>query len=349
MNIIRSLGDALRRMQVQGLLFAILLLGIILSFASSSFLTGTNIINILYQSTILAVVAIGQTFVILVGGIDLSVGSLIALSSVLSVGLAVKLGLPVWLSILIALLVGVAFGIFHGLAVTKLKMPPLIVTLASLSLASGLAYVFSGGKNIIPVPDIFETVGNAQLFGDKIPVFIPFALTVALISYFVLSKTSFGRMIYAVGGNKTASRLAGIPADRIIIIAFVISGLSAVIGGLMMTARLQSGSPIIGVGMELTVIAAAVIGGTSLFGGQGNVIGTLLGVILLTLASNAIVLLAIPPNYDKVFTGVVIALAAALDIYRQRKSTRNMTRLHKHASNRSVLPDKKQATKEQGA
>lgn len=348
MNILRTIAVFFRRIQVQGLLFAVVAFGIFMSFSSDSFLTSTNIINILYSCTILAVVAIGQTFVILVGGIDLSVGSLIALSSVLSVGLVVKLGLPVWLSLIITVLVGVAFGLAHGLAVTKLKMPPLIVTLASLSLASGLAYVFSNGRNIIPVPAFFETIGNAQLFGGTIPVFIPFTLIIAIISYFVLAKTSFGRMIYAVGGNQTAARLAGIPANRIIIIAFVISGLSSVIGGLMMTARLQSGSPIIGVGMELTVIAAAVIGGTSLFGGQGNVVGTLLGVVLLTMASNAIVLLAIPPNYDKVFTGLVIALAAALDIYRQRKKTRNMTRLNKNTSKDSVQTDR-QTPKQQGA
>ncbi|GGG01599.1 ABC transporter permease [Paenibacillus abyssi] len=348
MNILRSTMQAFRRIQVQGLLVAIVVLGVIMSFASDSFLTSTNLINILYSSTILAVVAIGQTFVILVGGIDLSVGSMIALSSVLSVGLVVIGGLPVGLSIVLTLLVGVAFGVAHGLAVTKLNMPPLIVTLASLSLASGLAYVYSGGKNIIPVPEFFRAIANAQMFGGKLPVFIPFAIIIAVISYFVLAKTSFGRMIYAVGGNKTAARLAGIPANRIIIIAFVISSLSAVIGGLMMTVRLQSGSPIIGVGMELTVIAAAVIGGTSLFGGQGNVVGTLLGVILLTMASNAIVLLAIPPNYDKVFTGLVIALAAGLDIYRQRKDTRSMTRLTKRSTTNSVLSDK-QTVNKQGA
>ncbi|WP_167577956.1 ABC transporter permease [Ammoniphilus sp. YIM 78166] len=327
------MANSVRKLvELQGLLIAILVMGIALSISSDNFFTSDNLVNILYQSTIVAVVALGQTFVILVGGIDLSVGSLIALTSCLSVGLSVNSGLPASFSILFTLLVGIAFGLVHGLAVTKLKMPPLIVTLASLSLASGLAYVYSGGTNIIPVPEIFETVGNAQIFGDRIPVFIPFAIVLTIISYFTLTRTRLGRQIYAVGGNQMAARMAGIPTDRVIIIAFIISGLSAAIGGLMMTARLQSGSPIIGTGMELTVIAAVVIGGTSLFGGQGNVIGTVLGVLLLTMASNAIVLLSIPPNYDKVFTGVVIAIAAALDIYRQRKNTKNMSRMKRNTS-----------------
>ncbi|MDQ0220724.1 ABC transporter permease [Peribacillus cavernae] len=343
-QILRSFGRKFS--DLQGLLIAILVLGTVLSILSDNFLTGNNIVNILYQATIVAVVALGQTFVILVGGIDLSVGSLIALSSVLSVGLTVNNGLPPWLGITITLILGIIFGLAHGLAVTKLRMPSLIVTLASLSLASGLAYVYSEGQNIIPVPEVFETIGNAQFFGGQIPVFIPFALVLIIISYITLTKTRFGRQIYAVGGNQMASRLAGIPSNRVIVIAFVISGLSAAVGGLMMTARLQSGSPIIGSGMELTVIAAVVIGGTSLFGGQGNVIGTVLGVLLLTMASNAIVLLSIPPNYDKVFTGLVIAIAAALDIYRQGKNTTNMSRLKRSSSGKEVAKNSNPKTEQ---
>lgn len=321
-----------RIFESQGLLIAVLVFGIIMSFSSEKFLTPVNITNIMYQSTIFAILAMGQMFVILVRGIDLSVGSLIALTSVISVGIPLKNGGAAWEGIAVALLIGLAFGLVHGLAVTKLRMPALIVTLASLSLAKGLAFVYSEGVNIAPIPAVYKTWGNAQVFGGKVPIFIVFTVIIAIASHFVLKKTRFGRMVYAVGGNEVASRLAGIPTTRIIVTAFMISGLSAAIAGMMMTARLQSGNPSMGSGMELTVIAAVVIGGTSLFGGQGNVLGTILGVLLLSMVSNAIVLLQVPPNYDDVFTGLVIAFAASIDIYRRKFTQIKMNRLQRHMS-----------------
>lgn len=302
-------------MQSVGLLAVILLGAILLSITAPHFLTKTNLVNVLYSATIVAVVAIGETLVILVAGIDLSVGSILALASVLSVGLTVNQHLPVWLAPILALLAGAIFGLANGLAVTRLRIPALIATLATLSIAQGLAFIYSGGTNIAPVPNVFVNAQSASIGG--IPAVVIFALVLAFVAHVVLTKTRFGRSIYATGGNPIAARLAGIRTDRVIIAAFVISGLMAAVGGLLTTARLEAGAATAGQGSELTVIAAVVIGGTSLFGGEGTIFGMLLGVLLLALVQNAVDLLNVPPNYDSVVSGLVIAAAATLDVYRR--------------------------------
>jgi len=317
-------GWVSRFLQNQGLLLVILVFGLVMSQLSDVFLTRQNIINVLYQSTILGVLAIGMTFVILTAGIDLSVGSIAAVSSVLSIGMVVNSGLPTAVGILIGLGVGVGIGLINGLAVTKIGITPLIVTLATLSAGTGLAFAYTDGANVTPVPDIFRDVGRAEILG--LPAMIPFTLGLALIAHIVLTRTSFGRGIYAVGGNALAARLAGVRVHRVIIAAYVICGLTAAIAGLMLTARLASGSPRAGQGIELTVIAAVVIGGTSLFGGQGNILGTLFGVLLITMVTNAINLLGVPSAYDSLVTGGVIFVAAAVDVYRTRYTERVMAR-----------------------
>ena len=298
-----------------GLLAVIVMACILLSLASPVFFTRINLENLLFSSTIIAVVAIGQAFVVMVAGIDLSVGAVLALSSVLSVGLAVNQGLPVWLSVLIALGCGAAVGLINGLAVTRLKIPALIATLAMMSIARGIAFIYSGGRNIAPIPEVFSNIQAARVFG--IPVVIVCTIVFAIIAQFVLSRTTFGRSIYAVGGNPVAARLSGIRSDRIIISAYLISGICAAIGGLMISARLEAGAATAGIGLELTVISAVVIGGVSLFGGEGNFGAVMLGVILLGIVQNAINLLNVPPNYDYVVSGLVIAAAASLDVFRR--------------------------------
>ncbi|MDQ0475386.1 ABC transporter permease [Labrys wisconsinensis] len=302
---------------VQGIgLLAVILLGcLVMTVASPVFATTRNLENVLQSATIIAVVAIGQTFVILVAGIDLSVASVLVLSSVLSVGLVEFNGWSPGLAILAALGTGALFGLANGLAVTKLRIPALIATLATMSIGRGLAYIFSGGQNIAPVPDIFVDLQDARILG--VPAVIVLTLALAAIAQFVLSRTRFGRSVYATGGNALAARLAGIRTDRVIIATYVISGLMAGIAGLLITARFEAGAATAAQGMELAVIAAVVIGGVSLFGGEGNMGGMLLGVLLLGLVQNAVNLLDVPPNYDSVVSGLVIAAAAALDVYRR--------------------------------
>jgi ribose transport system permease protein len=306
----------LEAVQSLGLFTVIVIASICLGLATPVFFTRINIENLLYSSTIIAVVAIGQAFVILVAGIDLSVGAVLALSSVLCVGLSLYQGLPVWLSMVLALGTGAGVGLINGFNVTVVRIPALIATLAMMSAARGAAFLYSGGRNIAPVPSIFVNIQAARLFG--IPAVILFTIALGILAHFVLSSTRFGRSVYATGGNAVAARLSGIRANRVVLAAYVISGITAAIGGLMITARLEAGAATAGVGAELTVISAVVIGGVSLFGGEGKIGGVLLGVLLLGLVQNAINLLDVPPNYDYVVSGLVIAAAAALDVYRRR-------------------------------
>jgi ribose transport system permease protein len=298
-----------------GLVVIIVICSILLGLANPVFFKWINIENLLFGSTIIAIVAIGEAFVIMVAGIDLSVGAVLALSSVLCVGLVVNQGLPAWLAALIALGAGAVVGLINGVAVTRFKIPALIATLAMMSIARGVAFIYSGGRNIAPVPDIYDKIQAAHLFG--VPVMILFTIAIALIAAFVLSSTRFGREIYATGGNPVAATLSGIRANRVIMTTYLISGIAAALGGLMTTARLEAGAATAGFGLELTVISAVVIGGVSLFGGEGKIGSVLLGVLLLGLVQNAINLLNVPPNYDYVVSVLVIALAAALDDFRR--------------------------------
>lgn len=301
--------------QSLGLMAVILLGSAVMTTLSPVFATVRNIENVLQSATIIAVVAIGQTFVILVAGIDLSVASVVVLSSVLSVGLVQFHGFSPEIAILLALLAGAAVGTVNGLAVTKLRIPPLIATLATMTIARGFAYIYSGGTNIAPVPDVFVQLQAGRIFG--IPMVIVLTLLLAVIAQVVLSRTRFGRSVYATGGNPLAARLAGIKTERVIILCFMICGLMSAIAGLLITARFEAGAATAAQGLELAVIAAVVIGGVSLFGGEGNMGSMLLGVLLLGLVQNAVNLLNVPPNWDSVVSGLVIAAAAALDVYRR--------------------------------
>lgn len=328
-RILAGNTGVLDAVQNLGLLTIILLLAIALGLASPVFFTRINIENLLYASTIIAVVGIGQAFVILVAGIDLSVGAVVALSSVLCAGLPLIAGVPVYLSVPAALAVGALVGLINGFTVTRLRIPALIATLAMMSVTRGVAFLISGGQNLAPVPDVFVNVQASRLLG--IPVVILFTVLVAVLAHFVLANTRFGREIYATGGNEIAARLAGIRTGRVVLLAYVISGVAAAVGGLMITARLEAGAATAGFGMELTVISAVVIGGVSLFGGEGRIGSAMLGVLLLGLVQNAINLLNVPPNYDYVVSGLVIAGAAGLDVYRRRVVEAGLVRRSVHS------------------
>ena len=325
----------------EGLLVVILVFGLVMSQLSDVFLTQANLINVLYQGTILAVFAVGMTFVILTAGIDLSVGAVAAASSVLSLNLIVHHGLAPGIGILLALGVGAALGAVNGLAITRVGITPLIATLAMLSAATGFAYAYTDGQNILPVPQIFVDVGTRKIGNFPLPIFLAVAL--ALLAGLVLARTRFGRSLYAVGGNPVAARLSGIRTDRVVVAAYVISGLCAALAGLLLTARLQSASPRSGPGMELTVIAAVVIGGTSLFGGQGNIRGTLYGVLLITMVTNAINLLGVPSAYDQLVQGAIIFVAAGVDVYRHRFAERRLSRRARAVSTSGGTPSGSEA------
>lgn len=307
-----------RYMGSLGLFIVIVIFCVVLSFLSPVFLTSTNIVNLLIQSTILAVLALGSTFVIMTGGIDLSVGAVMAVSSAVGLGMTVYHDVPVAVGVLVMLAIGLVFGFFNGVIVTRFEVPPLIVTLASMGVARGIILIYTNGANVSPVPDSFIFLANARIFG--IPILLILVGVLAVIAHIVLSNTVYGRAVYASGGNALAARLAGIRTKTVITFTYAISGLMAAVAGILLTARLESAGPNAGMGIELTVIAAVVIGGTSLFGGQGNILGTLLGVLLISLVSNAVNLLNVPPAWDQLVKGVVILVAALLDVYRRKYS-----------------------------
>ncbi|WP_134703771.1 ABC transporter permease [Ammoniphilus sp. YIM 78166] len=299
-----------------GLFFIIIVFCVILSFLSPVFLTKTNLINLLIQSAILITLSVGVTFVMLTGGIDLSVGGVMAVSAAIGLGTIVYHDVPVILGVFISLLIGAAFGLFNGIMASRFHVPPLIVTLATMGMARGIVTMYTNGSNITPVPYSFVVLANDRLFG--IPILIIVVAVLVLMAHIILKYTVFGRAVYATGGNEDAARLAGIRTRLIIIFSFIISGLMAATAGIFMTALLESAGSNAGRGIELTVITATVIGGTSLFGGQGNVAGTVLGAFLISLVANAVNLLGVPPAWETFVTASLILIAALLDVYRRK-------------------------------
>ena len=299
-------------------LLAVLLLGIlIMSFASPVFMTRINLENLLFAATVVAVVAIGQSFVILIAGIDLSAGAVLALASVLSVGLVGFYDLPVGLAAVIALGSGLLIGIVNGLSVTWLRIPPLIATLAMMSIARGIAFLFSGGRTITPVPDIYVDIQQSRLLG--IPVVILGTLLLALAAHLVLSRTRFGREVYATGGNAVAARLAGIDTRWMTLKIFALMGMLSGLAAVIASARLNSATNALGTLDELYVIAAAVIGGTSLAGGLGTIYGAILGALVMQSLQSGMVLIGFDSAIQRIVVGLVLVLAVYLDnLYRKK-------------------------------
>ena len=295
---------------------ALIVVFVFLSFASSDFLSADNLFNIGSQTAVVAVIAIGMTLVIITAGIDLSVGSVAALSGVMGVTLMVSFGLPVPLGILGGILVGAIAGLVNGLLVAVAGLNPFIATLGMLSVARGLTYISTGAVAVFGAPDSFRLLGQGVLGPIPIPILV--IAVVAIAGYVVLSRTRLGRYAYAMGSNLEAARLSGIPIKRYLTTVYVIAGALAGLGGMIAASRVNSGQPNYGLGLELDVIAAAVIGGASLFGGQGTVVGTLIGAFLIALIRNGAVLLNVDVFYQSVIIGVVIWIAVFWDQYRRR-------------------------------
>jgi ribose transport system permease protein len=289
-----------------------------LSLVSDAFLSATNLINIGVQSAVVAIIAIGMTLVIITAGIDLSVGSVAALSGVLGALLVVTYGVPVLLAIVGGAAIGALAGMVNGVLVTQAGMAPFIATLGMLSVARGLVYIVTGSVAVSGAPPEFKLLGQGRLGALPIPILA--LVIVALAGHFVLTRTKLGRYAYAMGSNVEAARLSGIPVKRYLSIVYIISGTLAGLAGMIAASRVNSGQPNFGIGLELDVIAATVIGGASLFGGEGTVIGTLLGALLIALIRNGSVLLDINTFYQQVIIGVIIWIAVFWDQYRRRRS-----------------------------
>lgn len=297
-----------------GALVGLIALCIALFIATPYFLTVTNLLNVGIQAATVAILAFGMTFVIVTAGIDLSVGSVAALGAMVSAYMFSTAGLPGWLTLLIGLGVGALAGAICGMATAWGKIPSFIATLAMMSIARGLTLVISQGSPI-------ETAPSVNFFGSDVaglPVPIIMMVIAGLLCWFILERTVLGRSMYAIGGNLEAARLSGLPVKRIQIAVFALSGFFGAWAGMVMAGRLESAQPQAGTGYELDAIAAVVIGGASLSGGQGKATGTLVGAILLAVIRNGLNLLNVSSFWQQIVIGLVIALAVGFDVFRNK-------------------------------
>lgn len=295
-------------------IIGLVIFSIIISLMNDRFMTSSNILNILRQTSINSIIAAGMTFVIITGGIDLSVGSTLALSGAVAAFL-ISTGTPPALALLAALLVGASIGFLNGIAITKGKLQPFIVTLATMTVFRGATMVFTDGKPISAGyekgAEFLSTLGNGYVMGIPIPIII--MIVVFLIGYFILTQTTFGRYVYSLGGNEEATKLSGVNTDRMKVIVYSISGFLAALAGIIITARLSSAQPTAGSGYELDAIAAVVLGGTSLAGGVGSILGTVTGALIIGVLNNALNLMNVSSYYQLLAKGVVILIAVLLD------------------------------------
>ena len=302
-------------------LLALAVLVIALSLASDHFLTAENGVNILRQISVNLCLSIGLTLVILSGGIDLSVGAVLALAGAVAAGLlktgidlpmgGVHLELTIAGAVMVGVGVGVVLGLVNGLMVTRLLIPPFVATLAMMSVARGLTQLWTGGHPISRLGAPFEWIGTGTFLAIPVPVWIVAAL--GAVASVICHRTPFGRHLYAVGGSERAARLTGLRVDSIRTVVYVAGGALSGLAGILVTARLDSAQPNAGLGYELDAIAAVVIGGTSLSGGRGSVAGTALGCLLIGVLSNGLTLLDVSPFWQQIVKGAVIAVAVALD------------------------------------
>ena len=287
-------------------LIGLLILCMVISIIAPRFLTFGNLKNVFTQVSVNAVIAIGMSFVILTGGIDLSVGSILAVSGAAAASIMSSSG-NVFLAIIVALAIGTIIGLINGVLVSKGRIQAFIVTLATMTIFRGVTYVFTDGTPISGLGQSFSSIGNKMILGLPIPVVL--MVIVFGIALYILSQTRYGRYVYAIGGNEDSARLSGINTDKIKTLVYVISGAAAALSGIIVTSRIGSASPNAGVGFELDAIAAVVVGGTSLAGGEGSVVGTIIGALIIGVLNNGLNLINVSPFYQAIVKGLVILLA----------------------------------------
>lgn len=301
-----------------GILIGFIGMCVALSILSPSFLTGSNILNVLRQVSTNANLAFGMTLIIIICGIDLSVGSILAVSGTLAAGLITLNHVPVPAAVLIGITVGTLLGLFNGVVIAKTGMPPFIVTLAMMTMARGLAFVYTGGMPVRTIDPAFNDIGNGYMGPIPLPVIYTAVLFAAI--YFLLNKTQFGRHVYAVGGNREAAKFSGININKIEIAVFTLSGFLAAVSGVVLCARMYSGQPTLGNGFELDAIAAVVLGGTSFSGGIGTLGGTVIGALVIGVLNNGLNLLNVSSFWQLIIKGAVILLAVYVDTMKKKRA-----------------------------
>jgi ribose/xylose/arabinose/galactoside ABC-type transport system permease subunit len=313
-------GLFLHQLSQIALRYGIYLVLLVLCFAvgtiEPSFFTLQNLSTLLLESTSVGIIAVGMTFVIIARGIDVSVGAIVALASAAGIT-SIKLGgQPWWVGVLIMAGVGLVVGWINGFSSSRLGMPSFLVTLATMTVARGLVTAVSGGRIWYDLPNIFQGLGMGHV--GPIPNSIAIMLIAFLVGYLILSKTLFGRQVYAVGTNPDTARVSGIDVERTVLLTFVLVGLLSSLSSLVLTARMNTFTASMGIGYEFSAIAAVVIGGTSLMGGQGNMGGTIVGVLIMAVINNALNLIGVDAYYQDIIRGSIIFLAVFLDAIRQR-------------------------------
>lgn len=299
-----------------GILVALFVICLALALTTETFLTPKNLINILRQISINALIAFGMTMLIIVGGIDLSVGGVCAMSGCCVVVL-INAGVPIFAAVLLALLLGAVCGLLNGLLVTKVGIMPFVVTLSTCGVFKGLGYMISGGKSVACKVEAFSYLGTGYVGVIPVPVII--MLIVMFICYIIMNKTVFGQQIYAAGGNDQASRYSGINTNRVRRICYVISAVLASLAGVILASKMYSGQPSVGTGYEGDAIAASVLGGVSMLGGFGSIGGTMIGSIVIGVISNGMNLLGFDYPWQLIIEGGIVLLAVAIDTAKKQK------------------------------
>lgn len=318
MSNIRKMTKAVLNKKEIGIIIPTVILIVVIQVVNPAFLSGANISNVLRATGFTLITALGMTFVLIAGGLDLSVGSVLALGGV-AAGLFIVNGVPIGLAIVGALLAGAAIGFINGIIIVKFKIPPLIMTLGMYYMARGIVYILTEGVPVYPLPTEFQQIEQSKLLA--VPSIVIISLVLAILSYFVLSKTIFGRKVYAIGGNKEAAHLSGINISAVNVFVYMITGSLAALTGVLMASRLASAQAGAGVGYELTVIAATIIGGTSTFGGAGTILGTVIGALFMNILSNGMTLMKVSVYWQNLVVGAVLVVAVILDQHRRNKKS----------------------------
>jgi len=308
----RSNGVPLQRLLGKyGIVLVLLVLFALLSFSSPSFLSVQNVLNVLRQTSLNGIIAVGMTFVIITGGIDLSVGAIVAVAAVVATSFAHPDSYPILVPLAVGLGVGALAGFVNGFAIARGHIAPFIVTLGMMTIVRGTALVISGGRPVINLTDQYTWIGGGYLLGIPVPVYL--FLLVVLLGHFLLAYTRFGRHVYAIGGNEQAAQVSGVNLPRTKMVVYTLAGLFAGFAGVVLSSRVMTGSPVAGLGYELDAIAAVVIGGTSLSGGIGSIPGTIVGALIIGFMSNGLDLLNVSSYYQQIVKGVIIIAAVLLD------------------------------------
>lgn len=311
-----TVSSVTRFILTYGIFLVFVVLVVLMSFLSPVFLTVRNLSNVLLQTAAIGIIAVGTTFVIIGRNIDVSMGSVVALASAIAVTAMKANAMPWYVGLILFFVVGVGVGLINGFSIAYLGMPSFLVTLATMMMARGMVLTLSGGKSYYDLPSFYRFIGSGSI--GPFPAIIVIVLLTFLGGHLVLSKTVFGRRVYAAGSNPDAAQVSGINVKRIVMATLVLNGAFAALSSLVLTSRLNSFAPSMGTGYEFSAIASVIIGGTSLYGGEGRIVGTLIGALIIGVVNNALNLLGVSPLFQEVARGGIIFLAVLIDSVRSR-------------------------------